>query len=49
MMGHVFGLPSSQFEITAGYLWDVAFEDEEPEDLLEFFQHLLFYRKPEER
>lgn len=49
LMGHVFGLPSSQFEITAGYLWDVVFEDEEPEDILEFFQHLLFYRKPEER
>jgi hypothetical protein len=49
LMGHVFGLPSSQFEITGGYLWDVVFEGEDPEDLLEFFQHLLFYRKPEER
>lgn len=49
LMGHVFGLPSSQFEITFGYLWDVMIEDQKPEDIVEFLQHLLFYRKPEER
>ena len=48
-MGYTMGLPSSQFEITGGYLWDVFINGQEPADVLEFIRHLLYRRSPEER
>ncbi len=49
LMGVTIGLPSSQFEITAGYLWDVLSGEEEPENAAEFSRDVLFRRDKERR
>lgn len=42
--GYLVGVPSSQLQITGGYLYGVATGEENPEDLADFAYHVL-YRK----
>ena len=48
VFGKLSGLPVSQFEISGGYIEDLATGDEAPEDVIDFIWDFLYRRKEEE-
>ena len=49
LLGYTIGLPSSQFEITAGYLYDAIVEGQEPDEIIDYIRHTVYRRKREDR